>query len=126
MSTLVDAAYRRARARIAESHRIGLRVFDAKGTVITQLSGGQSAWDSLWESPQYRGALTQFITELKATRLKGEEVCVMHDPIAHMAFMGVSIDYEFEKMGTIILGPFHVRNDRAHLKATLDVSTLTL
>ena len=123
LSTLVDAALIAELGRkFAEVHRIGLRIFDAKGMAITQLSGGQSAWDFLWEVPQFRGPLTQFITELKATHPNGEDVCVMHDPIAHMAFMGVSIDYEFEKMGTIILGPFNVRNDRAYLKESSHLS----
>ena len=103
LGTLVDDALIAELSRcFAEVHRIGLRVLDSKGIVITQLSGGQSAWDVLWDVPKFRGPLTQFIQELKSTVLKGDAVCVVHEPIAHMAFMGVSIEYEFEKMGTII------------------------
>ena len=108
--------------RFADVHRIGLRILDSKGMAITQLSGRQSAWDFLWDIPACRGPLTQFIQEIKAVRLRGSDVCVLHEPIANMAFMGVSIEYEFEKMGTIILGPFRLRDNEPRLNADTDYS----
>ncbi|MEE2788731.1 MAG: HAMP domain-containing sensor histidine kinase [Myxococcota bacterium] len=107
LSQLVEKALVNELGRqFTESNQIGLRILDGDGTTMEHVAAHDTIWETLWGVSTLRPKLTAFIQRVKAHARATNSTPIIYDPIVGFAYYTAPLEYEFEPVGQIIIGPY--------------------
>jgi len=88
------------------AENLGIRVVDAAGHQLAHRDHCMALWEYLLSDGTARTHLSAFINRLKSSDISGTNGEVYHEPFTDTYFAVYPIEYEFETLGRVIIGPF--------------------
>jgi len=90
----------------ADLYRVGIKVFDREGNKIVDVARGTRLSTWLFDFPEGKRAITEFVTRLKREEVDVGEHRFVDDPASGSRFLLLPIVYDFEILGKLVCGPY--------------------
>ena len=93
-------------AGYANLYRVGVKVFDEAGNKLVDVTRGTRLVTYLFDFPEAKRAVTEFVTRLKRLHLNVGEHRFVDDPASGTRYLLLPVVYQFEVLGKLVCGPY--------------------